>query len=287
MSIASLTMNEKVSLLKELYHDIASKGQDGDTMLAHINPEEAALLKAHGGSGTINPTTGLPEYKKAIKTVVKVAAVAAAVYYGGPAIAKAFGGKAATFGSTAFWKGSTTASSLFTGGLKASTLLQAGGAALNAYSNIQAQKYAGEQTGLMREAQNQQNKANEARNRYNKMLQQRQKIAIARQARVNQAVNQTNTVAGGVSYAGTSSALNSVGATGTNAATNTGNITLAANLGDQLTTYNRNAANAMTSANEAGMNMQAMNSLGTFGSTVFNKSDEIINFGGKLKSIFT
>lgn len=43
---------------------LASQGRGGDTMLAHINPEEAALLKAHGGSGTINPTTGLPEFLK-------------------------------------------------------------------------------------------------------------------------------------------------------------------------------------------------------------------------------
>ena len=58
-----MSMNDKVALLKELYHEIAGKGQDGDTMLAHINPQEALLLKAHGGSGTINPNTGLPEYK--------------------------------------------------------------------------------------------------------------------------------------------------------------------------------------------------------------------------------
>ena len=31
-------------------------------MLAHINPQEAALLKARGGSGTINPRTGLREF---------------------------------------------------------------------------------------------------------------------------------------------------------------------------------------------------------------------------------
>jgi len=37
-------------------------GRYGDTILAHINPEEAALLKSLGGSGTINPTTGLPEF---------------------------------------------------------------------------------------------------------------------------------------------------------------------------------------------------------------------------------
>lgn len=42
--------------------DLASKGRNGDTMLAHINPQEAALLKSLGGSGTTNPETGLPEF---------------------------------------------------------------------------------------------------------------------------------------------------------------------------------------------------------------------------------
>ena len=37
-------------------------GRGNDTILAHINPREAALLKAHGGSGKINPNTGLPEF---------------------------------------------------------------------------------------------------------------------------------------------------------------------------------------------------------------------------------
>jgi len=41
---------------------IAKAGRNGDTMLAHINPQEAALLKSLGGSGTINPHTGLNEY---------------------------------------------------------------------------------------------------------------------------------------------------------------------------------------------------------------------------------
>ena len=41
---------------------IAKAGRNGDTMLAHINPQEAALLKSLGGSGTINPATGLNEY---------------------------------------------------------------------------------------------------------------------------------------------------------------------------------------------------------------------------------
>jgi hypothetical protein len=41
---------------------LRQKGRGGDTILAHINPEEAKMLKAMGGSGTINPATGLPEF---------------------------------------------------------------------------------------------------------------------------------------------------------------------------------------------------------------------------------
>lgn len=44
---------------------LAAMGRRGDTMLAHINPEEAELLKEHGGSGAINPRTGLPEFAPA------------------------------------------------------------------------------------------------------------------------------------------------------------------------------------------------------------------------------
>ena len=38
-------------------------GRGGDTILAHINPKEAAMLKAMGGSGKINPHTGLMEFE--------------------------------------------------------------------------------------------------------------------------------------------------------------------------------------------------------------------------------
>jgi hypothetical protein len=50
---------------------LRQKGRYGDTVLAHINPQEARMLKAMGGSGTINPATGLPEFffKKAFKAV--------------------------------------------------------------------------------------------------------------------------------------------------------------------------------------------------------------------------
>ncbi len=58
--------------LKSLAQELQSKGRNGDTILAHINPQEAGILKALGGSGTINPHTGLPEYfwKKVVSPAI-------------------------------------------------------------------------------------------------------------------------------------------------------------------------------------------------------------------------
>jgi hypothetical protein len=41
---------------------LQSKGRNGDTILAHINPREAEMLRSAGGLGSINPYTGLREY---------------------------------------------------------------------------------------------------------------------------------------------------------------------------------------------------------------------------------
>ena len=45
-----------------LAQQLQSQGRGNDTILAHINPAEAAMLEAAGGSGTLNPETGLPEF---------------------------------------------------------------------------------------------------------------------------------------------------------------------------------------------------------------------------------
>ena len=56
-------MNMASGGLADVGQYLASKGRGGDSILAHINPKEAAMLKSRGGSGTINPITGLPEFK--------------------------------------------------------------------------------------------------------------------------------------------------------------------------------------------------------------------------------
>ena len=62
-----------IAELKPIAKVIASYGRNGDTMLAHITPAEARMLRRRGGSGTINPATGLPEFflKKAFKSIGK------------------------------------------------------------------------------------------------------------------------------------------------------------------------------------------------------------------------
>jgi hypothetical protein len=60
--IAELSVAEKVCLYNALYKDLASKGIGGDTELAHVNTAEMVLLRAMGGSGTINPNTGLIQF---------------------------------------------------------------------------------------------------------------------------------------------------------------------------------------------------------------------------------
>jgi len=53
----------KVWLLKRLLQDVAKNGHGGDVHLAHINKFEDRLLKQMGGEGSINPNTGLTQYK--------------------------------------------------------------------------------------------------------------------------------------------------------------------------------------------------------------------------------
>jgi hypothetical protein len=55
---------------------LASQGRGGDSMLAHINPREAEMLKRMGGDGTVNPNTGLREYKGIGKILAAVLPIA-------------------------------------------------------------------------------------------------------------------------------------------------------------------------------------------------------------------
>ena len=60
--VSKLSTPEKIELYNCLYTDLAGKGIGGDTELAHVNTEEMKVLRDMGGSGTVNPNTGLIQF---------------------------------------------------------------------------------------------------------------------------------------------------------------------------------------------------------------------------------
>jgi hypothetical protein len=50
--------------IAQLAEMIRRMGRGDDKILAHITPQEAVMLKEQGGSGTVNPLTGLPEFQE-------------------------------------------------------------------------------------------------------------------------------------------------------------------------------------------------------------------------------
>jgi hypothetical protein len=103
---------------------IAGLGRYGDTMLAHITPQEAMMLRRQGGAGSINPVTGLPEFFNIFKEVGNAFkragdAVVGAVKDAGSAIkrfAKSSVGRMITGIAIAYFLGPLAAQAMFGAG---------------------------------------------------------------------------------------------------------------------------------------------------------------------------
>jgi len=289
--ITNLSTKEKVDLLKELYHDIAGKGQDGDTMLAHINPEEALLLKAHGGSGTINPYTGLPEYKKAVKKIAKVAAVAAAVYYGGAALSSAMGTtSAAKFGSTAFWKGTSTslfskAGAAFATAAKAfsPSALQVAGLGLQTAGYLQQRKYAAAQADATVQQIDEQKRINQMQERIRLVQERRQRLDILRQQRFQQGDMEGKVAQSGLGLVGTSAFTGATSAIQTQATANLGALNMASGGSTAISQASQRAADFGSQANRASAMSTQWTQVSSLGGKLYDKGPEIFDLG---KSIF-
>lgn len=114
--------------LRPIAQELQNYGRNGDTMLAHITPSEARMLQRLGGSGTINPVTGLREYflggvikgvGKAFKSVGKaVGSAVKGVVKGVTKFVKSPVGKIVTAAALAFFIGPMAATALG-GGLTA------------------------------------------------------------------------------------------------------------------------------------------------------------------------
>lgn len=96
---------------------IATGGQGGDTELVHVNRREKEMLRRMGGSGDINPNTGLQEYKSGKKIIGAVLPIALSVFL--PGVGTAIGAALGASGVGASIVGGAIiggASSALTGG---------------------------------------------------------------------------------------------------------------------------------------------------------------------------
>lgn len=101
-----------IASLRPIAAAMAEQGRGGDTMLAHITPSEAQLLKSRGGAGTINPVTGLPEFGFLSKAWKKVKGVVKKIGKAVKKFAKSKVGKIVTTLALAFVLGPAAATTL-------------------------------------------------------------------------------------------------------------------------------------------------------------------------------
>lgn len=101
--------DSKKAGLQMMAEQVRSAGREGDTVLAHISPEELRMLQMLGGSTgddiTVNPETGLPE-AFSLKNIMKVAAPIIAAIAGSSILGNPLGGAALSAGATKLTGGS-------------------------------------------------------------------------------------------------------------------------------------------------------------------------------------
>jgi len=161
-----------------------------------------------------------------------------------------------------------------------SNVISAGGLLMQGASNIQSRKYQKSQSMMQTLATQEKNKSDAARNRYNNLLQKRQRLTEIRSARIRQGQIEGDTAGSQLGAGGTSSFAGAVGATGTQASANLGNINVAENVGNQITGFNTMAANYQTGANQAESNAKMWNQMDVLGGTLMTQGKGIANIFG-------
>lgn len=129
--------------LTNMARNVESVGPEGH-MLAYITPEEAGILKLLGGSGEINPATGIPEFRNAkYMTSTAGGTQGSSTYSGGGSTTQQSGGPAGmTFGEAASVKDEKGESAIMTQqeAQQAQTAMESQNAAQQAVQNFQQQQ---------------------------------------------------------------------------------------------------------------------------------------------------
>lgn len=204
--------------------------------------------------------------KKAIKTVAKVAAVGA-LAYGGYALATGagFGGGGGLL-STAWGKGTQTLGMKLSAGLGAikgilsSPIASVAGLGFNVYSQLQARKFAGEQSAYAKQASLIEQAREETASRYAMAQARLQRLASIREQRIKTGQVTAEAGGAGIGTAGTSSFTGAVGTLATQAAANIGKINQAEGFAQDMSGYNQQLANISSKSYTAGVKSEGWTS---------------------------
>lgn len=223
---------------------------------------------------------------KAVKKIATVAAIGAAAWYGGAAIAGQLGGGAVaagggvthlgTAGAATFYGGSTVAAGTGAGLFGAGTLSKVG-LGLQGVSYMQQRKFASQQAKATKQAAEEQRRINQMQERVRLVQERRQRLDIARQARIQQGQMEAGTAEAGLGMQGTSGFLGATGAIQTQATANISEINMASGASTAISRASQTQADYTTAANLASGKQTRYANLGTLGQNIFKQSDEIAN----------
>lgn len=222
---------------------------------------------------------------KTIKKIASVAAIGAAAFYGGGALATSLSGGTAfgagvghlgTAGAATFYGGATAAAS--TGaGIFGSSLISKVGMGLQATSYLQQRKYASAQARATKQAGEEQRRINQMQERVRLVQERRQRLDIARQARIQQGQIEAGTAEAGLGMQGTSGFLGATGAIQTQATANISEINMASGASTAMSRASQRAADFTTAANMASGKQTMYANLGTLGQNIISQKEEIGN----------
>jgi hypothetical protein len=222
---------------------------------------------------------------KTVKKIATVAAIGAAAFYGGGAIAASLKGGTIAAGGGITHLGTAGLTGVYGigssagvgAGLFGSSLISKVGLGLQATSYLQQRKYASAQARATKQAAEEQMRINQMQERVRLVQERRQRLDIARQQRIQQGTMEAGTAAAGLGMSGTSGYLGATGAIQTQATANISENLMASGASTAIGQASQRAADYSTAANLASGKQTMYANLGTLGQNIFTQRSEIAN----------
>jgi hypothetical protein len=224
---------------------------------------------------------------KTVKKVATVAAIGAAAFYGGQALAAQFAGGAVGAGGgithlgaaglASGMHGTGVAAAGVGGGLFGSGLVSKVGLGLQGVSYMQQRKSLKAQQSATKQAAEEQRRINLMQERVRLVQERRQRLDILRQQRIQQGRMETEMGGSGLGLAGTSGFTGATSSIQTQATANLGAIDMASGASTAISRASQTAADYQTQASLAQGRQSMYKSMGGFGDFLSSNAGEIGN----------